>query len=162
MNGSYRFNYKNCYYLESCLTGAPGNYLDVGAPGVSEASFAELSVGGSAYEALLAARFAPVTTTTSTGDPIDGRYSFGTDRSLLGTNYPFPTILTQSSDLVEGGQAHVHYGDWAVQGILRENGALPVQMDCSTRDLVWSGRRPLGGTDPVQPERQRQLVCSEC
>lgn len=59
MNGSYRFNYKNCYYLESCLTGAPGNYLDVGAPGVSEASFAELSVGGSAYEALLAARFAP-------------------------------------------------------------------------------------------------------
>ena len=129
MNGSYRFNYKNCYYLESCLTGAPGNYLDVGAPGVSEASFAELSVGGSAYEALLVAGFDPVTTTTSTGDPIDGRYSFGTDRSLLGTNYPFPTILTQSSDLVEGGQAHVHYGDWAVQGILRENGALPVQMD---------------------------------
>lgn len=129
INGSYRFNYKNCYYLESCLTGAPGNYLDVGAPGVSEASFAELSAGGSAYEALLAARFDPVTTTTSTGDPIDGRYSFGTDRSLLGTNYPFPTILTQSSDLVEGGLAHVHYGDWAVQGILRENGALPVQMD---------------------------------
>lgn len=129
MNGSYRFNYKNCYYLESCLTGAPGNYLDVGAPGVSEASFAELSAGGSAYEALLVAGFDPVTTTTSTGDPIDGRYSFGTDRSLLGTNYPFPTILTQSSDLVEGGLAHVHYGDWAVQGILRENGALPVQMD---------------------------------
>ena len=128
-NDMYRFVYENCYCLSSCLIDEQRNYRDIGAPGVSEASFAELSAGGSAYEALLAAGFAPVTTTTSTGDPIDGRYSFGTDRSLLGTNYPFPTILTQSSDLVEGGQAHVHYGDWAVQGILRENGALPVQMD---------------------------------
>lgn len=128
-NDMYRFVYENCYCLSSCLIDEQGNYRDIGAPGVSEASFAELSAGGSAYEALLAAGFDPVTTTTSTGDPIDGRYSFGTDRSLLGTNYPFPTILTQSSDLVEGGLAHVHYGDWAVQGILRENGALPVQMD---------------------------------
>lgn len=74
-------------------------------------------------------KFSTVTTTTSSGNPLSGRYSFGCDESLLGRDYPFPTILTQSSDVVEGGRANVHYGDWPLAGIRRENGALPVNLD---------------------------------
>lgn len=136
-NAAYRFRYENCFYLSGRL--GSGTYLDVGAPGVSEASFAALSAGGDAYDALIGVGFAPVTTATASGDPIDGRYSFGTDRSLLGHNYPFPTILTQSSALAAGGVAHVHYGDWAVQGIQRENGALPVQLDLFADHQLGAG-----------------------
>lgn len=73
--------------------------------------------------------FSTVTTTSSSGAPLNGRYSFGSDPSLLGRDYPFPTILTQSSDLVVGGKADVHYGDWPLAGIRREEGALPVNLD---------------------------------
>lgn len=74
-------------------------------------------------------KFSTVTITSSGGNPLNGRYSFGSDSSLLGRDYPFPTILTQSSDLVAGGKASVHYGDWPLAGIRRENGALPVNLD---------------------------------
>ncbi len=73
--------------------------------------------------------FATVTTQTVEGESIDGRYSFGSDSSLLGKNYPFPTILTQSSDLAPNGRANVHYGDWPLAGIRRTYGALPVNLD---------------------------------
>lgn len=72
--------------------------------------------------------FAPVTTQTTGGEPLAGRYSFGSDPSLLGRDYPFPTILTQDSEEV-GGTAHVHYGDWPLEGIRRKTGALPVNLD---------------------------------
>lgn len=75
------------------------------------------------------AHFSPVTTTTASGNPLSGRYSFGSDDSLLGLDYPFPTILTQSSDLVDSGKANVHYGNWPLAGIRRDNGALPVNLD---------------------------------
>lgn len=75
------------------------------------------------------AQFSTVTTQTASGEPLNGRYSFGSDSSLLGRDYPFPTILTQSSDLVAGGKASVHYGDWPLAGIRRENGGLPVNLD---------------------------------
>lgn len=75
------------------------------------------------------AGFSTVTTTSSGGAPLSGRYSFGSDSSLLGRDYPFPTILTQSGDLVTGGRANVHYGNWPLAGIRRDNGALPVNLD---------------------------------
>lgn len=73
--------------------------------------------------------FSTVTTETATGEPLSGRYSFANDPSLLGTDYPFPTILTQTSDVVQGGIANVHYGDWPIEGIRRDDGALPVNLD---------------------------------
>ena len=74
-------------------------------------------------------KFATVTTKTASGAPLAGRYSFGSDLSLLGKDYPFPTILTQSSDVAENGTANVHYGDWPLEGIRRPDGALPVNLD---------------------------------
>lgn len=74
-------------------------------------------------------KFATVTTKTASGAPLAGRYSFGSDLSLLGKDYPFPTILTQSSDVAENGIANVHYGDWPLEGIRRPDGALPVNLD---------------------------------
>lgn len=75
------------------------------------------------------AGFSTVTTTSSGGNPLNGRYSFGCDQSLLGQDYPFPTILTQVSDLVVTGKANVHYGDWPLAGIRRQYGGLPVNLD---------------------------------
>ena len=46
-----------------------------------------------------------VTTVDDAGAAIDGRYSFSSDPSQTGKNYPFPTVITE-------GSAHVHYGAW--------------------------------------------------
>lgn len=75
------------------------------------------------------AGFSTVTITSSGGNPLNGRYSFGCDQSLLGQDYPFPTILTQASDLVDSEKANVHYGDWPLAGIRRQYGGLPVNLD---------------------------------
>lgn len=125
---SYLARYENCWYLGNQ---ADNRALDQNAAGVAFCTYSELSAGGKAYTALLdtSVGFAAVTTTSSGGNPLNGRYSFGSDLSLLGKDYPFPTILTQSSSLVEGGRANVHYGDWPLAGIKRENGGLPVNLD---------------------------------
>lgn len=75
------------------------------------------------------AKFATVTTTSASGEPLSGRYSFGNADYLLGWDYPFPTILTQSSDVAVNGIANVHYGNWPLEGIVRPEGALPVNLD---------------------------------
>lgn len=125
---SYLARYENCWYLGDQ---ADHMALDRNATGVAFCTYGELSVGGKAYTALLDAGvgFAAVTTTSSGGNPLNGRYSFGSDSSLLGRDYPFPTILTQSSNLVASGNASVHYGDWPLAGIRRQYGALPVNLD---------------------------------
>lgn len=85
---------------------------------------------------------------------MDGRYSFGNDLSLLGKDYPFPTILTQSSDLVESKLANVHYGDWPLEGIRRPSGALPVNLDlfadysAEKGGAVWEETFTLSGVEP--------------
>ena len=57
-----------------------------------------------------------VTTYDQAGVAIDGKYSFpGSNVSLDGKNYPFPTVLTQE-DLTFGNQVNVHYGEWPVDG----------------------------------------------
>ncbi len=95
--------------------------------------------------------FGTVTTRTKDGAPIDGRYSFGVHPSLLGKNYPFPTILTQTSEVAAGGTANVHYGDWPQSGIRREYGALPVIFDlfadykAADKGAVWEETLTLSG-----------------
>lgn len=134
--GENRFlaEYENCYYLDSCVS----NIGDVriwddpngqGKYGVKSCSYSDLAVGGDVFNLFQSFGFGEVTKTTSNNEAIDGRFSFGINSKLLGTNYPFPTILTQSSDLIDDGIANVHYGDWPIQGIERENGTLPVNLD---------------------------------
>lgn len=50
--------------------------------------------------------------TMENGASIKGKYSFpGSDHELDGENYPFPAIVTQTSDAT-GKPVHVHYGRW--------------------------------------------------
>lgn len=60
-------------------------------------------------------------TTLEGSQNIDGKYSFPSSASLIGKNYPFPTVLTQK-DMIFGGQVNVHYGDWPINGPAWENG----------------------------------------
>lgn len=54
--------------------------------------------------------FSPVTTEEN-NVTVTGKFSFpGSDRELVGLDYPFPTILTQ-------GDNHIHYGAWPKFGI---------------------------------------------
>lgn len=137
-------NYDNNYYLASEVLKNNGGKLpekhptashDVKTDGtkVTALTYAQMSDPGKdgLQQKLNAngAGFATVTTTSSSGAPLNGRYSFGSDLGLLGRDYPFPTILTQASELVESKRANVHYGNWPLAGIRRENGALPVNLD---------------------------------
>lgn len=138
-------NYDNNYYLSSVVlknnngtlpTQHPTQYhaikTDSGkVTGMSYREMADTETAAGLLKKLNAngAGFSTVTTVSSSGAPLSGRYSFGSDPSLLGQDYPFPTILTQSSNLVVSGKANVHYGDWPLAGIRRENGALPVNLD---------------------------------
>ena len=50
-------------------------------------------------------------TSSENGQSVDGKYTFpGNNTSLDGENYPFPSILTQSTS--SGGTVYVHYGEW--------------------------------------------------
>lgn len=162
--------YDGCYYLFAGQTGS----ADAASTGVSHCTHSDLSEGGTAYQELLDAGFRPVTTQTKDGKPISGRYSFGIDSSLLGKNYPFPTILTQISEEVEGGEASVHYGNWPIEGIRREDGDLPITLDLfadyqaaedgtgaavHTEQLQLSGMEPGGSwearaADPTRADAQ--------
>lgn len=134
--------YNNNYYLASVVLQNNNGTIslgrtDIGNKNVHAQTYAQMADTGEngLPEKLNAnieddtAKFSTVTTETAGGDSLDGRYSFGIDPSLLGRDYPFPTILTQSSDVAEGGVANVHYGDWPLEGIRRPSGALPVNLD---------------------------------
>ena len=57
--------------------------------------------------------FGMVTTTENGGQKIDGKYSFpGSDKELIGQNYPFPTIVTQEDPFDSTKTVNVHYGQW--------------------------------------------------
>ncbi len=133
--GKFLCIYRNCYYLDQALRNNTtkeqrDRILDYTATGVTSCTYKELSTDGAVFKKFVNDfGFGAVTTQSSLGAVIDGRYSFGTSNYLLGQNYPFPTILTQSSDLVKDGKANVHYGDWIYPGIKREDGALPISLD---------------------------------
>lgn len=58
-------------------------------------------------------RFGTVTTTENGGMAINGKYSFpGSDNELKGTNYPFPTVITQEDPFDSDKTVNVHYGKW--------------------------------------------------
>ena len=136
-------NYHNNYYLGSVALKNNNGTLPTKHPaqghaiktddgqviGMTYAKMADTETGNGLLASLKTAGFSTVTTVSSGGASLSGRYSFGSDPSLLGRDYPFPTILTQSSDLVAGGKANVHYGNWPLAGIRREEGALPVNLD---------------------------------
>lgn len=87
-------------------------------------SYGEMS--GTMFDSLKDAGFVPVTTVNSDGNTINGKYSFTSDPSLTGQNYPFPTILTQDD---EGDMVNVHYGAWPIEGLSRQSGSVPVDID---------------------------------
>lgn len=126
---NYLANYNNCYYLNSNFSDNVKKPSDINTNSVKFCSYNELAVGGKVFKEFQNYGFGEVTKIAVTGENIDGRFSFGISQKLLGTNYPFPTILTQSSNLAENNVANVHYGDWPVQGIERQQGTLPVNID---------------------------------
>lgn len=61
-------------------------------------------------------------TTEENGQPAHGKYSFpGSADALRGQDYPFPTVLTQSTQY---GEAHLHYGEWPSRGLYWSSGIL--------------------------------------
>ena len=132
-SGTSLCTYKDCYYLNQVLSNnqTEENKKKIIDRNINQVcTYKDLSIGNDVFQNFVNNfNFGEITTQSSSGAAIDGRYSFGTSNYLLGQNYPFPTILTQSSDLVEGGKANVHYGDWVYPGIKRENGALPISLD---------------------------------
>ena len=143
-------HYNNCYYLANAVNTTT---VDGSAVGVHNCTYSDLSAGGTAFQSLQNVGFKTVTTKTSKGENISGRYSFGISTSHLGKDYPFPTILTQSSDIVTGGRADVHYGEWPLAGIRREYGALPVDLDLFAdykeveNGAIWSEKLTLSTVD---------------
>ena len=152
-------NYHNNYYLKSVALANNNGTIGVSRNDLDQVtSLTYAQMADTAAEDGLLSRlndegggFSTVTTKTAAGDPLSGRYSFGSDPGLLGRDYPFPTILTQSSDAAAGGMANVHYGDWPLEGIRRQNGALPVNLDLfadydlNQRDAVWTEELTLEG-----------------
>lgn len=75
-------------------------------------------------------------TTYEYGHTVKGKYSYpGIRRSLDGENYPFPTILTQSTD-VDQETVNVHYGEWPLEGIYWEESRAAMDI---FEDLVTDG-----------------------
>jgi len=99
-------------------------------------------------------KFATVTTKTADGNKINGKYSFTSDPALIGENYPFPTILTQKDK--GSREVNVHYGAWPIEGLSREHGSIPVDIDLfadyaggsasKTEEIYLSSMVKTGGT----------------
>lgn len=125
----------NCYYLgavvlsnnPSGLSGGNIQTTDANNTNVKSYTYAQMS-NGTLLNALNnnGGGFAAVTAAKGSYS-LKGKYSFATSSELLGTDYPFPTILTQQS--TNDDRVNVHYGDWPVAGIGRERGGLPVSLD---------------------------------
>lgn len=159
-------NYDNNYYLRSVVLQNNDNTIKLNRNDMTKVTaltYKQMADSNST-DGLLhklnknGGKFSTVTTKTGKGENISGRYSFGSHKSLLGKDYPFPTILTQKSSVVENGRANVHYGDWPLAGIRREYGALPVQLDIFA-DPLWSesltlSSLPSGGKWSVSSEKE--------
>ncbi len=81
--------------------------LDYAAMSSTDASglLSKLNAGGGS--------FGMVTVTENGGQAINGKYSFpGSDKELIGQNYPFPTVITQEDPFDSTKTVNVHYGQW--------------------------------------------------
>lgn len=145
LNGesNYVAKYKDCYFLDFGVNKVYLNAAELRrgpnenepTDGVTTCSYSDLSVGGYVFNKFVTTYgFGEVTKVSQTGEPINGRYSFSVSPELIGSNYPFPTILTQQ--IIEDGKgypqgeiptANVHYGDWPVEGIKRSQ--KPINID---------------------------------
>lgn len=71
-------------------------------------------------------KWGKVTVVDDSGAAIDGKYSFSSESSQTGKNYPFPTIITQKdntySTRTSTKYVNVHYGAWPLNGWYWENG----------------------------------------
>ncbi len=68
----------------------------------------------------LGSAFSGVSTTDEQGQTVDGKYSFNAGNDELnGKNYPFPTVIKQSSN---NQTFNVHYGSWPTNNAYFENG----------------------------------------
>ena len=71
--------------------------------------------------------FGWVTIEENGGAAINGKYSFpGSEAVLLGQNYPFPTVLTQTDTF--GDTVNLHYGTWPKVGLFWERGIATLDM----------------------------------
>lgn len=130
--------YSNCYYLRDTVLSENGGTVPTRLTDmegkkeeeVKALTYEEMS-DGTLLEKLNngGAHFSTVTVKTEDDNKIDGKYSFATSQALTGLNYPFPTILTQANTSYSSGKVNVHYGDWPLSGIERENGSLPINID---------------------------------
>lgn len=127
---------KNCYYLDSSLGGNDVTWIqdltDKTGNGIAAYNYSnmkdnlknELNKNPDDNNP-----FGMVTSrigNDAAGNSIKGKYSYGTSQYLLGLDYPFPTILTQKAG---DSTVNVHYGDWPIEGIQREDGDIPVDID---------------------------------
>ena len=136
----------NCYYLESeVLANNPGLKTaaniktDVNNSQVTALSYEQMegkediTIAGAARRIYqLLTDFWEVTTEISLPGggsySVPGKYSYppSSRGDLQGMDYPFPTILTR----LENGQSrHVHYGQWPLNGITRDAGSKPMELD---------------------------------
>lgn len=121
---------------------------DVNASGVTSLRYAQLAGredipdqngnNSSIYTRLTA--FLPVKYQTDDGFSMAGKYSYPTKPNLKGLNYPFPTILSRDGN-------RVHYGDWPLSGIKRDDGGAPIELDLFTK-ATHTEEKPLGLEGP--------------
>ena len=143
-----RTYYTNCYYLWDTVLSKNGgkvpnvwktdmddqvyekweNEDTIYTKQVHALTYEEMS-NGTLLRKLNNAAFSTVTVQTADGNKIDGKYSFSTSPELTGLNYPFPTVQTQANASYPSGKVNVHYGNWPLSGIERENGSLPINID---------------------------------
>lgn len=107
-----------------------------------------------------------ITDTVTTSDPdtgasIPGKYSYpGTDADLrnLKLNYPFPTVLTQTT--LDGSTVHVHYGAWPKLGLYwaEESGTIDLLADRVEEKTMVADEVPTG--DFAQPEQDTEHLTS--
>lgn len=101
------------------------------------ANLEDIDPGQKIYDKLNAGQptkpYSPVTSEVG-GLAVAGRYSYAPQNrtDLQGVDYPFPTVLTQTR-VSDGKKFNVHYGVWTLNGIQREAGGKPVELDMFTQ-----------------------------
>ena len=116
-NHHVRVKIENCYYYKDNIPRTKNFTTGDAGAGNSATNIDTTPVGltleqmqTTLFDKLSSAGFRAVTSSEN-GQSVDGKYSFpGNNKSLDGENYPFPTILQQTTS--RGDTVYVHYGEW--------------------------------------------------